>query len=497
MPSLKEFWSAVRLRATPLIIIESHDEIATYKNLLEYSNESGIVPVWSWDCARGYQACNELAEGFDQPLSGCEQVEDMLLELDKPERIPARAVIICHWRNEYWQSPQCRQALINLRERFKRKMQALTIIMPFGSEIPSDVRVHVLTHQEALPDQIELGEIAEKATESARSVDTSIPHLEGPQKDHVTAILKGMSAFQAEQQAFMALRREVGIDSNILQQSKIELINSTPGLTCWQGGETFQQVIGLAGIQTYLERLINGRTPVRLVMWVDEVEKAVAGADGDTSGISQDYMGTLLSHLQDTRARGILLFGQPGTGKSLVAKATGSLASCLTIRLDLGACKSSLVGESEARLRKALAIEQAISEPESTLWLFTCNGVKNLPSELRSRFRKEYFYDFPGMQAQQALWQFYIDKFELDCEIPQLQSLWTGREIERACREAWELNIPLNDAMEGIIPVAVASWESALNRRKEAHLRYLDAQQLGVYRMPSENDQGRMMAFNN
>src|SRR5882724_2410337 len=105
MQSLKEFWTTVRLRATPLIVIESHDEIATYKNILEYCNESRVVPVWSWDCARGYQASNTLADGFDQPLALTPEVEDALIELDKDDRIPACAVIVYYWRYEYWQSP--------------------------------------------------------------------------------------------------------------------------------------------------------------------------------------------------------------------------------------------------------------------------------------------------------------------------------------------------------------------------------------------------------
>src|SRR5438046_3196913 len=114
MQTLKEFWSSVRLVSTPLIVIESHDEIATTKNLLDYCNEreQDMIAVWSWDCAQGYRTINEIAAQFEPGLSEIEQVEDALLELGKPERVPVRAVVVFQWRAEFWTSPQARQALV-------------------------------------------------------------------------------------------------------------------------------------------------------------------------------------------------------------------------------------------------------------------------------------------------------------------------------------------------------------------------------------------------
>lgn len=495
--SFKEWWAAIRNTSTPLVVIESHDELATITAIKGITFEQQIPsPMWQWDCAVGYSAMSQAAEVSEPKLEGIEQIEDALIQVRESERIPPSSILCYQWRSEFWSSPTCRQALINLRNTFKVKRKTAVVIVTYGQIIPEDVRVHCITYRELLPDQETLGEIADQAHKTAQRNDTTIEDMEEEKREQVIAILKGMNAFQAEQQSYLSLRKGVGVDTERLQASKIDLINQTPGLMCWQGGESFSDVVGLTGIQSYLEELCTGKVPVRLVIWIDEIEKALAGAEGDTSGVSQDFMGALLSHLVDSEAMALLLFGQPGTGKSLVAKATGNLAQCLTIRLDLGAVKSSLVGESEARLRKVLAIEQAISEVGHTLWLCTCNGVRNLPSELRSRFLKEFFYDFPTPESQRAMWQFYIDKYQLSDAMPVIQGQWTGREIQRACREAWQLSKPLSKTMESIIPVAVSGFEAALNRQKEAHLRYLDAQRIGVYRMPGQSDEGRAVNLN-
>lgn len=59
--------------------------------------------------------------------------------------------------------------------------------------------------------------------------------------------------------------------------------------------------------------------------------------------------------------RGIACVGTPGSGKSLAAKATATAWNLPLIRLDFGALYGSLLGESEANLRKALRTIEAVS----------------------------------------------------------------------------------------------------------------------------------------
>lgn len=65
--------------------------------------------------------------------------------------------------------------------------------------------------------------------------------------------------------------------------------------------------------------------------------------------------------------RGVLLLGPSGTGKSLTAKAVATAFQLPLIRMDLGALKGSLVGQSEANIRKALKTVEAIRH--GVLWI--------------------------------------------------------------------------------------------------------------------------------
>ena len=61
------------------------------------------------------------------------------------------------------------------------------------------------------------------------------------------------------------------------------------------------------------------------------------------------------------KPRGVLLLGVPGTGKACFAKALGNETGRPTLLLDLGALMGSLVGQTEANIRQALQIADAMS----------------------------------------------------------------------------------------------------------------------------------------
>src|SRR2546426_7720387 len=93
--------------------------------------------------------------------------------------------------------------------------------------------------------------------------------------------------------------------------------------------------------------------PPRVIVFLDEIEKAFAGTGTDLSGVKTEMTGTMLTWMQDNEADGLIFIGPPGAAKSAVAKATGNTAGIPTIAFDLGAMQSSLVGGSGERLRSA------------------------------------------------------------------------------------------------------------------------------------------------
>jgi SpoVK/Ycf46/Vps4 family AAA+-type ATPase len=58
--------------------------------------------------------------------------------------------------------------------------------------------------------------------------------------------------------------------------------------------------------------------------------------------------------------RGIVLIGPPGTGKTMVAKATAKILGLDLITLDIGSMYDKYVGGSEGKIRKALNMVKAM-----------------------------------------------------------------------------------------------------------------------------------------
>src|SRR5207248_7407126 len=75
----------------------------------------------------------------------------------------------------------------------------------------------------------------------------------------------------------------------------------------------------------------------------------------------KDFCGRALRPGRRVSARGVLLLGVPGVGKSAFARCLGNETGRPTLLLDLGALYGSLVGATEANVRQALRVADAMS----------------------------------------------------------------------------------------------------------------------------------------
>jgi len=149
--------------------------------------------------------------------------------------------------------------------------------------------------------------------------------------------------------------------------------------------------------------------------------------------------------------KGVLIAGLPGCGKSLSAKATAKLLEVPLLRLDIGRLMGKYVGESEANMRRAISLAEAISpcvlwidelekafagiggdsgaadvatrlfgtfltwlqEKESPVFVVaTANDISKLPPELlrKGRFDEIFYVQMPKLEERKKILEIHIRK---------------------------------------------------------------------------------------
>ncbi len=184
--------------------------------------------------------------------------------------------------------------------------------------------------------------------------------------------------------------------------------------------------------------------------------------------------------------KGVLIAGVPGCGKSLNAKASAKLFEVPLLKLDMGRLMGKYVGESEANLRQAISLAEAISPcvlwvdelekafagiggegggAEVTTRLFgqfltwmqekksavfvvaTANDIMKLPPELirKGRFDEIFYVKLPATEERRKIFEIHISKrrpgelIEIDIsKLVQKTEGYSGADIEGVVKEGIE-----------------------------------------------------------
>ncbi len=106
-----------------------------------------------------------------------------------------------------------------------------------------------------------------------------------------------------------------------------------------------------------------------------------------------------------------------------------------------------------------------LNDHESDVFVVaTANDITKLPPEFSraERFDGVFFLDLPDADQRRAIWQIYLAHYQLDATQQRLpnDAQWTGAEIKSCCRLAALLDLPLVQAAQNVVPVAVTSAEA-------------------------------------
>lgn len=474
-------YRAARDKSVPLIVMRTVDPAACVRAIEPFTTDekNNEAPLIQWSCTTGFEHVNVAGQTVARNLGG-DKVVSPLEALMKAQKAPPSTAVVFLNLSDYWTDPRVRQAFWSLRDQNKRDWRTAIAMGP-DAAVPSSLEHDVLIIDEPLPGPDDLAMIVRSCYRQAQI-------RKEPTDDDVRKAvdcIAGLSAFAAEQAVALSLEGS-GVNLLTLRERHRSMIENTPGLSVWRGGETFAQVGGLRAFIAFAQRFLSAqRYRPGAVLFIDEIEKALAGVRGDLSGVSQDYLSTLLQYMADGAIPAILLMGHPGTGKSLLAKSFGNTANVPTIHMDLGAMHGSLMGQSQHALRHALKVSTAVSQ-KRPLVIATCNSVAVLPPELINRFKWRFFVDFPSEEEKATIWPIHIARLGLDPKQPrpadnEPDAEWNGREIEQACETAYQLNCSLLEAAQYVVPLKTSGAEEIERRRVEAAGRYLSASYGGPF----------------
>ena len=458
------------------------------------AHETSIV---QWDVVGGFavvvpgdvheQAVGLLRGEFDESKG------NPIACLTSALKLPERSLLFVHLANRWVENSSVVQAAWNLRDKFKSNHRMVVFLGP-GLSLPAELQHDVVVIDEPLPNPEQLAGVVRKihACASLTVDDDTV--------ERCVEATQGLTAFAAEQVVAMSLKK-TGADVEALWERKRQQIEQTPGLKVFRGDESFEGIGGCRVVKDFLTKLLRHDSPARpnAIVFIDEIEKMLGGTRGDTSGVSLDQLGAILSYMQDHACTGLIFVGPPGTAKSAIAKSAGRFAGVPTIQLDLGAAKGSLVGQSEQQVRTSLKVITAVSNSRS-LWIATCNGLADLPPELRRRFTLgTWFFDLPDQEERAAIWQIYAK--DLASRAASATGLvdsrpgadaarlavpsddgWTGAEIKQCCDLAWRMGSTLREAAAFVVPVSKSAAEQIDKLRFAAEGKLLSASHPGVVR---------------
>lgn len=356
----------------------------------------------------------------------------------------------------------------------------IVILSPVVQLPPELERLFVVIDHEP-PTRDELQELLA----SIATGDNEMPA--GQQLESVLDAAAGLTRYEAENAFSLSLVRHGSIRSDVIWELKTQCLKKSGLLSLCRSEIDFSSLGGLAALKAFTKRALL------------------------RAGIATPV----------ARPRGVLLLSPPGCGKSEFCKSLGKEVGRPVLTLDVGSLMGSLVGQSEERTREALRIVDAmapcvlmVDEVEKAFagangngdsgvtsrmfgtlltWLndhtsdvfvvCTANDVSRLPPEFSraERFDGVFFLDLPGRSQKDAIWAMYREVFGLSNGKMPADEGWTGAEIRSCCRLSALLDIPLAQAAQNVVPVAVTSSESVSRLRGWAAGRCLDAEIGGIY----------------
>jgi len=316
--------------------------------------------------------------------------------------------------------------LRDLTPTLKNSLKTLILLSP-TLKLPSELEKEITVIDYGLPSYDDLGRLLDDIIRSVHDRPDIKTDLTPIERESVLKAAQGLTAMEAENVFAKSLVQKRGFDVDVILSEKEQIIRKSGILEYYPLNEAFADVGGLNLMKEWMEK--------RTASFSDKAR---------AFGLPEP--------------KGILLLGVQGCGKSLSAKAIGSLWKLPLLRLDVGKIFAGLVGASEENMRKAIRVAESVAPcilwldelekgfsgtqssgstdggttsrvfstfltwlQEKTVPVFvvaTANQVESLPPELlrKGRFDEIFFIDLPSKEERAEIIGIHLRKRKRDAK---------------------------------------------------------------------------------
>ena len=477
--------------STPIVIIETVEEARAVR-LIRSAADDVHIPVFEWDVADGltraggvpvnsapinspappppdhyqgtvYGGNSEEERLQASVMSGLTRGESSIYNTKEPGQVLAHmesmsieAVFVLKDFHRHMDDAVVVRRLRDVAQEFEGKRRTLIVTAPTVS-LPPELNTLVEYMDLPLPDVRELHTIVEQTFARLSRTHSLKNKLEASGVDAVARNLRGLTEEEAERAVSQAIITRYCLSPEVIRdvaEAKKDLLRHSGMLEFIDPTETMDNIGGLENLKNWLQQ--------RRGSWEDSAR---------SFGLEP--------------ARGVLLLGVQGCGKSMCARAIAGSWEIPLVKFDSAAIFDKYMGETEKHVKRLFQVAEELApavlwidelekifaggRPESASvdagvsarlmgaflsWMqerkspvfvaATCNDVTALPPELirKGRFDEMFFVDLPNTAERRAILKLQLGQHKQNTANFDLEQLaaaaqgYSGAEIGAALQTA-------------------------------------------------------------
>jgi ATP-dependent 26S proteasome regulatory subunit len=467
MPDVLERLKILIDSSTPIIVMETVEEMRAVRLVRAASSPLNLA-VFEWSIASGLVRCGSDPVVHEHAFPGSTHNTDAagaaaLYHSQEPaqalgnlEALSIEAVFILKDFHRHIEDPVVVRRLRDVGQKFSTNRRTIVITAPTFA-VPAELRSLVEYVELPLPDTARLRQIIDEVVVRLGKARTLRRNLDNAGLDAVAANLRGLTEEEADRAISQAVVTRYGLVPETVTDvldAKKDLLRHSGMLEFVDATESMAVVGGLQNLKSWLGQ--------RRGAWDEAARKF---------GLEP--------------ARGVIILGVQGCGKSLCARAVAGEWKLPLVKFDTAAVFDKYIGETEKRIQQVFRVAEGLapcvlwidelekvfagSGPDSASvdagvssrilasflsWMqdrkaavfvaATCNNVTALPPELirKGRFDELFFVDLPNQDERKQIFSIQLTKrkrnpaeFDLD-QLAVAAEGFSGAEIDAAVQSA-------------------------------------------------------------